>query len=344
MGICRVSIFWLLWIAIYAAAFKLFLHDLGSYMWRGPVTPWNQKCTNTPSRNYTGLKVIMPAIGKTGGTSLVDAMRMLGLNAWHNPEVCMYIPGINNWDIKPESWAHLVSMCKIEAVTLEPQIDTWWLAYKGNPRAKVVLTWKDYPKWKRKPTERGAYKDDRWSMLINPLKSSMYVLPWLHIWEFLAGGISKVYAEAPTVSGSQSSPTVASLLVWYALGKKSYTFRDTLSRGPFKIKGQEEGYLAHIDEIRRHVDPKRLLIFDIRTDTWEKLGNFLGLPVPPNGTPFPWHRKKDSWTNDDKFDLHRSKCLIVFSIFLLMHFINMLILRTVSERLVRTVCSCFRKS
>jgi len=44
-------------------------------------------------------------------------------------------------------------------------------------------------------------------------------------------------------------------------------------------------YRAHVDEVRRHVPPERLLVFDV-AEGWQPLCDFLGKPVP-EGVPFP---------------------------------------------------------
>ena len=76
-----------------------------------------------------------------------------------------------------------------------------------------------------------------------------------------------------------------------------------VGEGTFQGRSNERDYAIevfnrHIDEVRRAIPPKRLLVFDI-CDGWAPLCEFLGVPVPDR--PFPhansaakfWKERKD---------------------------------------------------
>lgn len=282
------------------------------------------------------MRVLLPAVGQTGTTSVVDALRLMGLTAFHNPETLMYAPLINMEDPKPSHWGHFIENCKVDAISLEPQIDAWWVAFiSKHQTTKIILTWRNFYSWVRSGKGAGK-KDGRWTMVTRRLASGTRVLPWLYMWESLTGGLSRVYAHGIPVSGQVSQPDVAALFVWYTVAKELYTLGSTMKRGTYKMDG-EEAYLAHISEIISNVHPDKLLVFDIRKQGWAELGHFLQLPTPRKDTPLPHPRSKNSWTNDEKVHAHPITAFICGIICVAIHIFNCIVIKTVLSWLWRCV-------
>ena len=71
--------------------------------------------------------------------------------------------------------------------------------------------------------------------------------------------------------------------------------------GTFDGKFEDKEYaisvfLRHIEEVKRHVSPDKLLVYDVK-EGWEPLCAFLGVKVPED-TPFPRLNDRDSFLSD----------------------------------------------
>jgi len=328
---------WAIWFIAYWVAADLHLERIGRKVWPKPHFGWERRCEamSIPA-NRSGTRVLLANVGQTGTTSVIDALRVMGLNSFHNSETLMYAPLINTDNPKPIWWRHYLDKCGVDAISLEPQVDAWWVAFISDfPASKIVLTWRSFPSW-AKSTVAANDKDKLWDIVVKQFVSGTRVLPWLYAWEVLTGGLSHVYAQGAPVSGQVSQPSVAALFVWYAVAKELFVHGSTLDRGTYKMDGQE-AYLAHLNEVFTNVHPNRLLVFDIRKHGWSELGQFLNLPTPAPGTPMPHPRSKRSWTNDEKVQAHpRIACCCCF-IFIAIHVVNCIVIKTMLVWLWRAI-------
>mmetsp|Transcript_85750 Transcript_85750/g.270292 ORF Transcript_85750/g.270292 Transcript_85750/m.270292 type:complete len:372 (-) Transcript_85750:125-1240(-) len=239
--------------------------------------------------NVTGLRAILASVGQTGTTSMTDALRELGLRTYHADDVSM-VKSMLKDKINPVSWAETVSRCRMEAVSLEPPVDMLPLALSVSPRAKVILTWRDYPSWKKSTDAGGAVKDQRTGYVIYHLMSSHAVLPWIQLADRWTGVFQRLRLEGRPLA---RPPEVASWLFRQLCNGYSWPIMNVNNRGTYKIYGQEEAYLAHIDEIRRITPPGRLLEVNVRKFRWRELEEFLGLPPTKGDGRLP--KARSSW-------------------------------------------------
>mmetsp|Transcript_85751 Transcript_85751/g.270294 ORF Transcript_85751/g.270294 Transcript_85751/m.270294 type:complete len:372 (-) Transcript_85751:125-1240(-) len=239
--------------------------------------------------NVTGLRAILASVGQTGTTSMTDALRELGLRTYHADDVSM-VKSMLKDKINPVSWAETVSRCRMEAVSLEPPVDMLPLALSVSPRAKVILTWRDYPSWQRSTSTGGVTKDKRASYLMGMVTSARRVLPWIELLDHFTGVILRVRLNGDPFS---RPPQAAAFLYRLLCSGYAWPANDVYSRGVFKCSGQEEAYLAHIDEIRRITPPGRLLEVDVKKFRWRELEEFLGLPPTKGDGRLP--KARSSW-------------------------------------------------
>jgi len=283
------------------------------------------------SFNTTSIEVILPSVGHTGTTSVIQALRGMGYRSYHAEDNHIFALGTLLDVQEPWAFARSASRCQIEALSLEPCTDVFPFALRTSPKAKVILTWRDYESWRSSATASFG-KDLRWFELRDWLGCSVDFLPWFFLLEAMTGLVSSALREGePFPHDGQA--TVTQVLLWtkarvmhplYPLYSLSLLFRGTL-----KVASQEEAYLAHMNEIRALTPPDRLLEFDVKKHGWAELGAFLGRPTPPAETPFPHPRSQSSWTNDTMFDHNKPTYLTCLAIFAVLHGINLLIVSSI---------------
>jgi len=237
--------------------------------------------------NVTGLKAIVASVGQTGTTCMTESLSELGLRTYHADDVSM-VKSMLKDKINPVSWAETVSRCRMEALSLEPAVDVLPLALSVSPRAKVILTLRDYPSWVRS-TVAVSMLQFRTIHVLDHLKSASLVLPWALLVDHWTGVFSRLQLDGRPLA---RPPELFSWLNKMLCSAVEHT--GIAHRGVFKVLGaQEEAYLAHLDEIRRVTPPGRLLEVDVRTATWRELEEFLGLPPTKGDGRLP--KARSSW-------------------------------------------------
>mmetsp|Transcript_62147 Transcript_62147/g.192628 ORF Transcript_62147/g.192628 Transcript_62147/m.192628 type:complete len:208 (+) Transcript_62147:39-662(+) len=138
-------------------------------------------CTadGTPARNTTGLKVVLPSVGQTGTTSVMQAIRQLGFRSYHIEERNLFAPAASRDHPEPSLLAHQVSRCRVEALSLEPLVDALANVVQVSPDARYILTWRDYPSWAASTVLGGAAKDERWGEVLYGLIEGQNLAPWM---------------------------------------------------------------------------------------------------------------------------------------------------------------------
>ncbi len=222
------------------------------------------------SRNNTGLKVIAPSVGQTGTTSVILALRMMGMRAYHIEEKTLFAKPITRDQPQPAFLAEQISKCRITAISLEPTTDLLWALLQVSPDAKVILSWRDYQSWWVSTTTGGLKKDQRWAGIRSVFWSSCVMFPWPAIFDAGTGVISRVMMAGDPFAGI-GQLTWPSYLALLTLGSYANPGDNMYSRGVFKIGGLEDAYLAHLNEIRTSVPPERLLEFDVRKHGFDEV-------------------------------------------------------------------------
>jgi len=309
-----------------------------------PYVPCSDVESKAATRdNATAVRLLLPSVGQTGTTSLTQAARELGLRVYHIEEKTLYAHGLMLDNAPVLKFAQILSACRLEVVSLEPHTDTIWVALQASPNAKVIISWREFPSWLRSSAEGGMSKDLRWGCIKYLMVSSLFAFPWVGLLDLLTQEIEKVYRSGQPFAGRGE-------LTWQAyLAHLRYMRYDgpdmnTFYRGTFKVWGQEEAYLAHIDEIRRVVPQERLMEFDVKKHGYSELAAFLSMePKAPNGTDLagkrlPQARSKASWTNDVLFDNNLILAGSCFAATISLHIIHIFVFRWVGLSVWQTVC------
>lgn len=195
------------------------------------------------------LKVIGAGFGRTGTTSLKEALEALGFDkCYHMGEVFendghakfWYEASIGqpvNWD---ELFAGYQATLDWPACTFYKELMVQY------PDAKVLLTVRDPERW--------------YDSVFNTIHRMSQILPgWL-------GWFS---------SDVRLGMNMFHNLVW----KETFHGKFTDKQYTIDIFNQ------HIAEVKRIVPPERLLVYEVKQG-WEPLCDFLNLPIPPD-KPFP---------------------------------------------------------
>ena len=214
---------------------------------------------NPPAKN-SGLTIIGAGCGRTGTTSLKEALEILGFGpCYHMTEVFKDPSGVSKWEKVADFQNDGVSTKGI----LGKKWDEIFMGYQSTtdfpaalyykellqhyPNAKVILTVRDEEKWAASVGET--------------------ILPASLIWT----GLHRL-AGTENVRFSN----MVSSVVWTKFCGGSRQARNR----PLLL----EAFRKHNQEVQAAVPSDQLLVFEVK-EGWEKLCKFLGKPVPK--TPFP---------------------------------------------------------
>jgi Sulfotransferase domain len=199
------------------------------------------------------MKVIGAGFGRTGTASLKAALEVLGFGpCYHMFEVFMNPEHIPFWE--QASRGEKVDFAALfegwPSVVDWPACSFYRELMELYPDAKVVLSVRDPERW----------------------------------YQSCLATIYPASTQAPPVSDPDKSdsaepefvgPEFINRLIWQG------TFHGRFEERDYAV----ELFNRHTAEVRQHVPPDRLLVFDVK-EGWEPLCNFLGVPVPPD-QPFP---------------------------------------------------------
>ncbi len=194
------------------------------------------------------LQVIGAGFGRTGTLSLTEALDELGFGpSYHMNDVFRNPSHVQRWlDYGEAGTADWDGLfADYRSTTDFPACCAWNELYHHYPEAKVVLTVRDPGSW--------------WESMSSVLYPTRTLYPrWL----------------TRLVPFTQRWQDMVDRLVW---------------TGTFDGRFEDKAYAtsvfdAHIDAVRQHCDPERLLVFQV-SEGWQPLCEFLGVPVP--NKPFP---------------------------------------------------------
>jgi len=203
-------------------------------------------------KDQTTMKVFGLGLGRTGTTSLVIALEILGYNAVHDDEqveITDLEVAFDEEVVNIDDYYRILGLRGYNVTFkagLEEDGGDW---IRDHPEIKVILTVRDNP--------------------------DKYVDSWL--W------------AAPFVEMLETAPfcwmKTAQLLLPSFLGEYK---EETTGGHPEKFLDREtlrEAYVNYINAVEQGVDQEQLLIFNVK-EGWEPLCHFLGHPIPA-GIPFP---------------------------------------------------------
>ena len=193
------------------------------------------------------MKVIGAGFGRTGTTSLKAALEHLGMPCYHMVEVFAHLDHVATW--RDANAGRPVSwpavFASYEAAVDWPSCTFYKQQMLAYPDAKVILSVRDPEKWHR-------------SAMDTIFAVGKVLPPWLRCNMPRMGPMNRMVDE----------------IIWEG------TFG-----GRFPDKAHAIAvYQQHIEDVKRHVPPERLLVFDVK-EGWAPLCAFLGVPVPT--MPFP---------------------------------------------------------
>ncbi|RDW92234.1 hypothetical protein BP5796_01628 [Coleophoma crateriformis] len=201
------------------------------------------------------MKVLILGLGRTGTSSLREAMRQLGYEdtyhmmscsienppdalLWRDAFAAKFDNGPaftrKDWD---QLLGHCMAVCDWPAVAFAEEL------IEAYPEAKVILTTRDVDSW-----HASTMKTVYWRVMDPELR-------WLQYFSWAAG-------------------------LYYPMLKK---FFDEFFKGDFPNQGKRI-FVEHYDHVRSLVPKDRLLEFSIK-DGWDPLCNFLEVPVPSEKFP-----------------------------------------------------------
>lgn len=203
------------------------------------------------------MNIIGAGFGRTGTTSLKAALETLGFgSAYHMTEVFTHPEHVGFWEAARRGervdWEGFFAGYGV-AVDW-PACAFYAELMEAFPEAVVVLTARDPERW-YESTRNTIYGMHRISSGRTPFRPA-----------FALAGLF-----APGVTGIAR---LADEIVW----------KDTFD-GQFEDRSHAiETFHRHNEEVRRHVPPERLLVYDVK-EGWAPLCDFLGVEAPDR--PFP---------------------------------------------------------
>ncbi len=205
-----------------------------------------------------GLKVIGAGFGRTGTLSVKMALEELGVGpCYHMTEVFQHPEHFSQWEAATRGeaidWHKLLK--GYQATVDWPACSFYKQLMEVYPDAKVLLTVRDPEKWHESV-------------------------------------ISTIYQSRRAVrSTSAFSPTFIIMgLLFPFMHHAPQLTDDLIWKGTFHDRFEDKEYATaifkqHIEEVKRHVPPEKLLIFDVK-EGWKPLCDFLGVEIPKD-KPFP---------------------------------------------------------
>ena len=196
------------------------------------------------------MKVICAGLGKTGTTSLAEALRILGFSVYDYPEHVLH-HGDEWLDIyyrgRQPDFAFMYK--DVDAITDLPAAFWFQEIYEAFPNAKVVLTIRDNE-------------------------------------DVFARSLAK-QKEVDNIKGSWFPTRVA--MRWWS-HRKHYAIVDAMGSAAFGSLSSKstvlfkKKYREHNERVQAVIPEKKLLIFNVKQG-WEPLCKFLGCEIPEQ--PFP---------------------------------------------------------
>lgn len=198
--------------------------------------------------NQTTIQVVGLGLGRTGTTSLVMALEILGYMVVHDDEqteITDLYAAEEREEIDMDEFHEILGLRGFNATVKTAGM--WWV--KRHPEVKAILTVRDTP---------DKYVDS-W-LVAAPFVELLYKRPfcWLNTVEELLPSFEQEF-RGETTDGNPDR----------------FLDRETL----------RENYIDYLEDVQEKIPEDRLLVFNVK-EGWEPLCKFLNKPVP-EGIPFP---------------------------------------------------------
>ena len=220
------------------------------------------------------LKIIQPAFGRAGSTSVAVACQILGFGpVWHtvNNSYALNEKGIKYWikheiddkiangSIKPSDIDGWLSNIECNTVMDAPIAYCWDIFIKFYPNAKVIITVRDYDKLRE--SQRKMFKQvlDKW---------------WFR-WIICNISTAAHWGKYKFLD--------------LAFNNAGWSYKEFMECDK---KTFDERHCNTIEKIKSIVPKDQLLIIDISKQGWEPLCKFLNVEIP--NRPFPYKNKSVS--------------------------------------------------
>ncbi len=95
-------------------------------------------CGQSPKRNMSHPRIVLPSVGQTGTTTTAFALRDLGLRVYHIEEKQLFLRAVTQENVTAELFKYWFDRCGIDAMSMEPQTDYLWQVLEAFPDMKVI--------------------------------------------------------------------------------------------------------------------------------------------------------------------------------------------------------------
>ena len=213
--------------------------------------------------HQTNIQIVGLGLGRTGTTSLVIALEMLGYGVVHDDEqveLTDLFAAESRGDIDMDEF-HVILGLRGYNVTMKTANYEW---VAKHPEVKAILTVRDNP--------------------------DKYVNSWLAAAPFMNIIEQRPYCWMTSVV--EIFPSLVSEYKMETTGGNPMDFLD-----PDILK---KSYTEYVDSVQAAIPEERLLTFNVKQG-WEPLCKFLGRPVPDDGIPFPHVHTRAKLEGEMKF-------------------------------------------
>lgn len=323
------------WCPVYSIA------DLKTKVWRSqayeawPTRPKNQCFKRTPNATTTGAKLIVPALPKTGTTSMQLALQEYGYRSYKMEDYAFYMAVLflglarKQQDESMPSVVAGLHGCKVDAI-FSDSLDTimpFDLLYRASPGAKVI--WCSRP-WTAVDKSIPLFIQD---LVARNIAGCLFmggwrVLPWLTLVRALGFGMEAEKAEGGPEIVSRH-PNSFWHMFWFLTqgANQLHVLFDPAIEMMTTIQESQATVDAHFEMIKALVPPEDLLVFDVKKHGWKELADFLGKDSVPD-MAFPMARNLAEAGDVVTGTNTRLRNLIfLFSFFI--HYMNFIIIRGV---------------
>lgn len=291
----------------------------------------------SPNANTTGVRVIVPALPKSGSTSLQKALMELGLRVYKAEDVFFYmLPVVSSEgfgeelmadDTKVPSLVAGLQGCKVDVIFPDgfDYLIDWKRLYKASPGAKVILTVRPW-----KASQQSFVRFFKFLAARNTcgciMLGSFRMFPWHRLLHYLDFGLAELKQEGGPEIMRKSTLLVQLWYYTYVVPNYWRFFYKFVWPFAVNVVDNEEAFNAHNEDVKRTVPPEDLLVFQVGKHGWEELTDFLGVASVPQ-KPFPKSRSAKAFSPDtvaeDVEDIKAGVCAMG----LILHIVNFLIVR-----------------
>lgn len=207
-----------------------------------------------------GIRLIGAGLPSTGTQSFVSALRRLGYKSTHGADTFINMSLRSSWSNYAHRGGSLEPALReildqgFDATNDAPFVFSWGDLLHNYPDALVVLTVRD--------------SAERWYNSILTKNHHPNGVEWLML----------VLVSSYWGSDYSSYPA------FLAKNQAKYGCNFRIAQTPELKESCMQGYLSHVEKVKRTVPPERLLVYNVKQG-WAPLCEFLGVPIPSRDFP-----------------------------------------------------------